>query len=156
MMEKSIYSDNSAQVSHFLGVDFGRSKIGLALADSETRMAFAYDTIKNDGIFLSKLKEIIEKENIKTIVMGVTRYGGDEKNADEKIEFGDKIERELGIAVMFQDEMFTTKMAQENIKLRGGSNIAKDDDKEAARIILQSWLDRNVQASRAKISSHES
>ncbi|NTW27695.1 MAG: Holliday junction resolvase RuvX [Candidatus Moranbacteria bacterium] len=155
-MDKSIGSSNMAQVSTFLGVDFGTAKIGLALADEETRMAFAYDTLKNDKEFLSKLREIIEQEHVKTIVMGVTRFGGDSKNADEKIEFGEKIERELGIAVMFQDEMFTTKMAQENIKMRGGRNIAESDDKEAARIILQSWLDRNVTAQRVKAITHES
>ena len=143
-------------VGTFLGVDFGKAKIGLALADEETRMAFAYDTIKNDKDFLDKLREIVEQEHVKTIIMGVTRFGGDDKNADEKIEFGEKIESELGIAVMFQDEMFTTKMAHENIKMRGGSNIAQSDDKEAARIILQSWLDRNVEASRSKTWSHES
>ena len=155
-MEKSIDSSNRPEISHFLGVDFGKAKIGLALADEETRMAFAYDTIKNNGEFLEKLRGIVEDEQVKIIVIGVTRFGTDEKNADEKIVFGEMIEKKLGIAVMFQDEMFTTKMAQENIKLRGGSNIAKTDDKEAARIILQSWLDRNVQAARPKISSHES
>jgi putative Holliday junction resolvase len=143
-------------LGHFLGVDFGKAKIGLALADEETRMAFAYDTLKNDKDFLDKLREIIEKESVKTIIMGVTRYGGDTENADEKIEFGEKIEKELGIAVMFEDEMFTTKMAQENIKMRGGRDIAKTDDKEAARIILQSWLDRKVQASMVRTSSHVS
>lgn len=143
-------------LGHFLGVDFGQAKIGLALADEETRMAFAYDTFKNDKDFMDKLREIVEQEHVKAIIMGVTRYGGDPTNADEKIKFGEKIEKELGIAVMFQDEMFTTKMAHENIKMRGGRNIAETDDKEAARIILQSWLDRDVQATRVQTSSHES
>jgi RNase H-fold protein (predicted Holliday junction resolvase) len=40
--------------------------------------------------------------------------------------------------------MFTTKMAQENIKKRGEKNISKMDDQEAARIILQSWLDKDI------------
>jgi RNase H-fold protein (predicted Holliday junction resolvase) len=52
------------------------------------------------------------------------------------------LEKELGVPVAYQDEMFTTKMAQENIKARGGRNIAAADDQEAARIILQSWLDK--------------
>jgi putative Holliday junction resolvase len=155
-MDKSIDSLNSAQISSFLGVDFGKAKIGLALADSETRMAFAYDTIKNDGEFFSKLGEIIKKENVKTIVIGITRHEKDQKSADEKVYFGEKIEKEFEIAVMFEDEMFTTKMAQDNIKLRGGRNIAQTDDKEAARIILQSWLDRDVQATYIQASSHVS
>ena len=155
-MDKSIGGDNSAQTSHFLGVDFGKAKIGLALADSETRMAFAYDTLENNKDFLDKLREVIEKENVKTIIVGITRHEKDQKSADEKVAFGEMIERQLNTLVMFEDEMFTTKMAQENIKMRGGRNIAKTDDKEAARIILQSWLDRNVQAPGVKILSHES
>ncbi|MEI7890600.1 MAG: Holliday junction resolvase RuvX [bacterium] len=133
-----------AQVSTFLGVDYGKSKIGLAIADEETRMAFAYDTIKNDGDFFSKLKQIAKEKDVKMIVLGVTWHQNDQAGEDEKIEFGNKLEKELGIAVMFQDEMFTTKMAQDNIKMHGGKNIAESDDKEAARIILQSWLDRQA------------
>jgi len=149
-MNKSIDSSNMAQVSTFLGLDFGTAKIGLALADEETRMAFAHSTLANDREFLDKLRDITQQEHVKMIIMGVTRFGGDEKNADEKIE-------ELGIAVMFQDEMFTTKMAHANIKMRGGRDIAKTDDQEAARIILQSWLDRNVQTQKfVRTITHES
>ena len=35
-------------ISHYLGIDYGKSNVGLALADSETKMAFAYKTLKND------------------------------------------------------------------------------------------------------------
>ena len=143
-MSKSIDMSNGAEISHVLGLDFGKSKIGLALADSETRMAFAFDTLKNDKDFLKNLKEIVESENVKTIVIGVARHEKDLKSAEEKNDFGKKIEKQFSVEVAYQDEMFTTKMAQENIKKRGGKNIAEFDDKEAARIILQSWLDRQV------------
>jgi putative Holliday junction resolvase len=143
-MKKSIDSPNGAEISSFLGIDFGQAKIGLAIADSETRMAFAFDTLKNDSQFLTKLKEIAKEKNVETIVIGVTRHEKDEKSAEEKISFAKKIEEELGAKVECQDEMFTTKMAQDNIKKRGGKNIAKTDDQEAARIILQSWLDKTA------------
>ncbi|KKP97294.1 MAG: hypothetical protein US25_C0053G0010 [Candidatus Moranbacteria bacterium GW2011_GWE1_36_7] len=151
MMIKSIDSQDSANVSHYLGLDFGVAKIGLAIADEETQMAFAFDTLKNDSNFMRNLAEILERKNVKTIVMGLAWHEKDEESFDRKMAFGKKIEKELKIAVMFQDEMFTTKMAHQNIKLRGGKNIAEHDDSEAARIILQSWIDN-----RSKISSHES
>jgi len=141
-MEKSIGSSNEAEVSHIIGIDFGKSKIGLAIADSETRMAFAFDTLENDKDFLQKLREIITKEDVKTIIMGMTKHDKDTESAKEKIIFTKMIEKEIGIPIIFQDEMFTTKMAQDNIKQRGGRNIARTDDQEAARIILQSWLER--------------
>lgn len=138
----SIGSSNEAEISHILGIDYGKSKIGLAIADSETRMAFAFDTLANDKNFLQKFKEIIAKEDVKTIVMGMVSHEKDTQSAEEKIKFAKMIEKEIGMPVVFQDEMFTTKMAQDNIKQRGGKNITKTDDQEAARIILQSWLDR--------------
>ena len=141
-MEMSIGSSNEAEVGHILGIDFGQSKIGLAIADEETRMAFAFDTLANDKNFVKKLKEIVAKEDVKAIVMGMTKHDKDAESAKEKIRFAEMIEKEIGMPIVFQDEMFTTKMAQDNIKQRGGRNIAKTDDKEAARIILQSWLER--------------
>lgn len=141
-MSMSIDSQDSAQISHILGVDFGMAKIGLAIADDETKMAFAYDTLKNDKEFLKNLKEIVSCENVKTVVIGMTRHQKDDESAKEKLNFAKTIENELGIEIVFHEEMFTTKMAQANIKMRGGRNIAASDDQEAARIILQSWLDR--------------
>jgi len=141
--ELNQYIKNMAQISAILGIDYGKSKIGLAIADQETKMAFAYDTIKNDGEFLRKLKDIIEKENIKTIVLGMTKHTNDEKSVQEKLDFAKMIEKEAEVNVVFQEEMFTTKMAQANIKMRGGKNIAALDDQEAARIILQEWLDQD-------------
>ncbi len=141
----SIDSQNSAKINHCLGIDFGTAKIGLALADTETKIAFAYAAIKNDKDFLQKLAEIIEKENVKKIILGKSgKLGGSglvQKSFNiEKI--GERIEKELGIPVAYQEEMFTTKMAQDNLKKKGAKNIQKYDDREAARIILQSWLDK--------------
>ncbi len=133
---------NMAEESTYLGIDFGRSKIGLAIADEETRMAFAFDTLKNDNKFLENLRKIMVSKQVKTIIIGMVRHENDPESAAEKEKFGQMLEKELGVPVAYQDEMFTTKMAQENIKARGGRNIAAADDQEAARIILQSWLDK--------------
>ncbi|EKD46611.1 MAG: hypothetical protein ACD_67C00149G0003 [uncultured bacterium] len=143
-MNKSIGSENEAKISHYLGIDFGKSKIGLAIADEETKMAFAFDTLKNDAEFLKKLSGIVLDENVKTIIMGMTSHQKDEESAQEKMNFAEKIKKETGVKVFFQEEMFTTKMAQANIKMHGGKNIAKFDDQESARIILQAWLDSDA------------
>lgn len=130
-----------AKENSFLGLDFGRAKIGLALADGETRMAFALGTLKNDQQFQEKLKKIIVEKNISKLIIGTTKHEKDLQSSEEKIKFGKQLEETLGIPVEFFDEMFTTKMAHENLKMHGGKNIAQFDDQEAARIILQGWLD---------------
>ncbi|EKE24988.1 MAG: hypothetical protein ACD_5C00336G0001 [uncultured bacterium] len=140
-MTKSIDMANEAQLSHVLGVDFGLSKIGLAIADEETKMAFAFDILKNDKQLFDNLRDILIEKNIKKVVLGMTKHEKDSDSFMEKENFAKRLKEELSVHVFLQEEMFTTKMAHANIKLHGKKNISATDDKEAARIILQSWLD---------------
>lgn len=169
-MEKSIYTDNKPNISlvphhsnsfgsansektqknkkdelvlgHVLAIDFGVSKVGLAMADTETRIAFVYGVIPNDKDLLNKLTEIIFKEDVKVVVIGIPVFMHKAKEEYIGVLFGNKLKEKVGIEMKYQNEMFTTKMAQENIKERGERNIAQKDDQEAAKIILQDWLDK--------------
>ena len=134
---------NKAKISHFLGIDYGAADVGLALADSETRMAFAHGTLKNDKNLLQKITEIVERENVEAIIIGVPSYINRDDVKYEGEKLGEAIEKELKIKVYYQNEMFTTKMAQANLIEKGIRGIKKHDDEEAARIILQEWLDNN-------------
>ena len=131
---------NSAEISHVLGVDFGSSKVGLAVADMETKIAFALITLKNNADLMNNLVKIISEKEIGKIIVGVTKYANQEDQA--KKNFGAKLIEKFNLPVEYQNEMFTTKMAQNNIKETGVKNIAQKDDQESAKIILQSWLDR--------------
>jgi len=137
----SIGSQNSAEISHILGIDFGKSKIGLAVADTETKIAFALTTLENNNALFDNLAKIITEKEIGMIVLGMTEYGNQED--EEKIAFAKDLEEKLGLPVKMQNEMFTTKMAQDNLKESGAKNVGKIDDAESAKIILQSFLDKN-------------
>jgi len=126
----------------FLGVDFGKSKIGLAIADEETKIAFSFDTLKNDGEFWKNIKEICKCEGVRMIIVGTPSYDINRDGAEAAGKFAEKMEKETGIGVELEDEMFTTKMAQAGLRERGSKNVSAIDDSAAARIILQSWLDR--------------
>lgn len=138
----SIYRPNSAETSHILGIDFGKAKVGLALADAETKMAFGYDTIKNDKNLLHNLGGIIAKEGVTIVVIGVPGYVVKHDEEYDQKALGKLLEINTGVEVYYAEEMFTTKMAQDNLKEKGAKGVGKGDDKEAARIILQSWLDK--------------
>jgi putative Holliday junction resolvase len=136
-------SENSIKIKYYLSVDYGQSKIGLAIADSETRIAFAYDTIKNDKDLLQNILDIVRKEKIETVVIGVPKRTGDNKVAYA----GEKLGKALGekeIDVVYQDEIYSTKIARENLKEKGFKNINRFDDEEAARIILDSWMSKKL------------
>lgn len=154
----SITELKKPNISHYLGIDYGKSKVGLAMADSETRMAFAYATLENDKNLLQKLAEIVEKENISKIIIGVASYINREEvypvksrgagapsaqfnRASPGEKLGNFLKDKLRIDVEYQDEMFTTREAQRNLIEKGVKGIKRYDDQEAARIILQGWLD---------------
>ncbi|MFC1608831.1 Holliday junction resolvase RuvX [Patescibacteria group bacterium] len=128
-------------MNNFLGIDWGISMIGLSLADEETRIAFAYDTLKNDNNFFSKLSAIIKEELVGVIVLGVPVTESHNISFNAK-EVGARMEKELGVKVFYQDEMFTTKIAEKNLINRDLKKIKRFDNQESARIILQDWLDK--------------
>jgi putative transcription antitermination factor YqgF len=139
----SIDHQNSPEISHYLGIDYGTADVGLALADVETKMAFAYNTLKNDKNFLQNLGEIINKENVKMVIIGVPSYVNREGVEYDGEKLGKTLEKNLGVEVEYQNEMFTTKMAQAHLIEKQVKGIKRYDDQEAARIILQEYLDNN-------------
>lgn len=126
---------------NYLGIDYGARKIGVALAHEETRLALAYGVLQNDETFLQNIGALIEKEEIGTIVIGIHKsdtFVGEHEG--EKL--GKRIAEAFQVAVEYQDEMFTSKMAQQNLISKGYTEVSAHDDAEAASILLQSWLDR--------------
>ena len=144
----SITSSKTANTSHYLGVDFGKSKIGLAVADSETRIAFSYGVLKNDKDLVKNLEKIIKKEGIDRIIIGVQMEvrppsgGRTSKPIGEIEKFIRLIRNKLRIPIEYQNEMYSTREAERNLLEKGAKRIKRFDDQEAARVILQSWLDR--------------
>lgn len=137
----------NANTSHILGIDYGQSKIGLAIADSETRIASGYAVLDNDKNFLPKLAEIVEKEGISKIIIGEIQYPSVASRhlpSSEGRKFGEWLANNLKIEVEYKNEMFTTRQAHQNLIEKGMKGIKRFDDQEAARIILQSWLDSKV------------
>lgn len=130
------------KIFNYLGIDWGKADIGLALADGETKIAFAHKTLKNDKNFLQELAKIITKENVRKVVIGIPSYINREEIEYDGETLGKIVEANLGVNVYYQNEMFTTKMAQANLIKKGAKKIKRYDDQEAARIILQEWLDK--------------
>ncbi|MGB5018360.1 MAG: RuvX/YqgF family protein [Candidatus Moraniibacteriota bacterium] len=141
--------------NNYLGVDWGSSKVGIALAHAETGVALAYSTLRNDEFFMDNLLRLIALEDIGTVVIGISTRNALRSNAGgpshvnrEEVEYeGEKLgklirEQLPGTHIAYQDEMFTTKMAQANLIERGEKHVGRHDDAEAARIILQSYMDR--------------
>jgi putative Holliday junction resolvase len=124
-----------------LGLDWGQRKIGLAIAEPEIAIASAFDVIENNEHIFEELHKVIEQNNIDMIVIGKSAHLSQEDNTKLIESFGDTCCEELGLAVVFVPEMFSTREAHTNLKSAGKKNLDDKDDAEAARIILQQYLD---------------
>lgn len=135
---------------NYLGFDWGAAKIGVAIAHAETRLALAYGALKNDEEIMEEIGILIEKEGIGTVVIGV--HVNDTFVAKHEGEaLGERLAKQFAVRVAYQDEMFTSKMAQGNLVAQGYRKVATLDDAEAARILLQSFLDKSASLSLSNV-----
>lgn len=118
---------------YFLGIDWGESRCGLALADSENRIASGLKEIKQRAL-INELDDLRKKFFVGKIILG---------EVDNKKFNQDVLSiKNVGIEVVFENEKFSTLLAQRNLKESNKKEISKNDNIESARIILQTWLDR--------------
>lgn len=119
---------------NYLGVDWGKSKIGLAVGDSELRIASPFGVV---GKF-SELMNVIKEEEIDVVILGrPKKMSGNDEFLDEYDEFVGRLSD--CVRVDFVDERLTTKEASGLI--RGFKKKGGEDD-VAAMLILQGWLDK--------------
>jgi len=123
-----------------LAIDYGEKKVGLAMADTETRIATPYKILTNDKDLLVKLKDICLKEEIGKIVVGVplTLKSASSKQTNIVLKFIDKLRKATYIDIVEQDERMSSAYAKSLLKEMKVKHL---DDDVAAMIILQSYLD---------------
>ncbi len=135
--------EETLETEHFLGIDYGKAKVGLAVADSEVKIAFAHSTLDSDRNVFDKIGDIVVKESVGTVIIGKPKET-EQYDSVSVSRFASEIADMFPlIKIEFEDEMFTTKMAEDRLKEKGAKKIKNLDNQEAARIILQSWLDSN-------------
>ncbi len=125
--------------TNFLGIDWGEKEVGVALAHAETRLALALSIFENDDLLWKKLEACIIENEAGTVVMGIPHYK-EEGTMNKAKHFSYVFQKHFPqVAVRLSDEMFTSKMAKENL-LENGRKDQKDHA-EAARILLSEWLE---------------
>lgn len=134
----------------YLGIDYGSKRVGLAISDESSSMAFPYKIVPNNMELLDTIHNICGTEEVGAIVLGESHdlSGQPNKIMGSIEEFKRNIEAELDIPVYFQKEFMTTIEARG----RGGKEtnnakkVTKDKqvgaDASAAALILQRFLDK--------------
>tara|TARA_B100001123_G_scaffold438548_1_gene573574 strand:- start:797 stop:1258 length:462 start_codon:yes stop_codon:yes gene_type:complete len=130
-----------------LSLDYGESKVGIAISDPNCTIALpseVYKRNKTDKDFIY-IKEFIEKNDIQAVLIGMP-YNMDGTEGEKCIEvknFTNKLLEFININIIFWDERFSTQ-AQEKILIEQDLSRKKRKkviDKLAAGYFLQSFLD---------------
>jgi len=131
----------------YLGVDLGRARIGLALADDVLRSASPLKTLHRQGSAkdLAELRRVLEEWEVEQAVVGLPLNMDGTEGASARLAraFAAGLAAELEIPVDLFDERLSTFEAEERLRARGIS--AREGrsrvDAEAAAVILQGWLE---------------
>lgn len=136
-----------------MGLDVGDKTVGIAVSDELGYTAQGIMTLERVGIRkdTGKIIDMIKEYGCDTIVIGLPKsLSGDDSLQTKKVrEFRVMLENKMrstgmkNISVVWQDERLTTVMA-ERVLIEADVSRAKRKkviDKQAAVIILQSYLD---------------
>src|SRR3989338_1828102 len=138
-----------------LSLDYGDKRIGLALGDTQAKVAVPYGVLENRGrtYVVHQLKILIKKEDIGTLLVGlplaltrkkavaITLRDVANEQMRKVLRFIDDARNAVAIPVETIDERLSTREADH--RTRGQKkNVVASRDAIAAAIILQSYLDR--------------
>jgi len=166
-------TSSEARRTRILGIDYGRARIGLAIADALTALARPLDTLEriNRNEDMRRLREIVRTHGVKQIVVGLPlRLDGTHgEMAEEASRFAERVRKQLGVPVEMIDERLTSWEAERLLEEQAG-RVLRDDakgghgkrkpapprssvDAIAAAVILKEYLEQHQPAK--EIQFHE-
>jgi len=127
-----------------LGIDLGRKRIGLALGNTDNKLAVGLPTIINNKKVFRQISQIINDHNIQKLIVGLpkTLNGKIGQQASYTRKWAKDLSDHLGVEVEYEDERLSSKMARDSL-IAIGQKLSKEGiDQAAAVLILQHYLDK--------------
>jgi putative Holliday junction resolvase len=135
-----------------LGIDFGRSRIGVAISDELRLLAHPLETIPAGKNAAKRIAEIVRERKIDHVVVGLPRNmdGTFGAAASEAQKFVQELRALIPRDITTWDERLTTVAAHRALREAGKKTRATRGyvDQVAAQMILQGYLDRQQEAAR--------
>lgn len=123
-------------ITRYIGIDYGEKRIGLALGDSESRIAIPFDVVAD----ISAVIKIIRDEEIDEIVVGLPLTMKSENGIMSAMvnRFIAELMAKTRLPIIEIDERLSSITAD---KLLGGKDKTRRDA-VAAMVILQTYFDK--------------
>lgn len=122
-------------MSTCLGIDWGEKRIGLALGETETKIATPFKTVSS----LEELLSEIKAEEIELLVMGSPRkMSGAAADNPAWLDFLARLQKQSACPLVLLDERLSSLAAD---ALPGNKKTKAGRDEIAAALILQNYFD---------------
>ena len=166
MVPDTLKEQKTREHRSILAVDYGRVRIGLAIADAETQMPQPLSTLEriNRNEDMRRLRELVREHGVRQIVVGLPlRLDGTRGEMAEEVErFAQRLRKQIGVPVELVDERLTSWEAERLLEEVQGRFIHDEKlgaarkqkkaqskmtvDAVAAAVILKEYLERQGQA----------
>ena len=133
------------KIMRYVGIDFGRKRVGIAMSDEEGKIAFPKAVYLNDKKLLERISDCCKENSATGIILGESKNYKGENNPIMKdiLKFKAEIEKATSLTVLMEPEFMTSSEAE---KMRAEGDNAEMLDASAAAVILQSYLSRKENA----------
>jgi putative Holliday junction resolvase len=160
-------AEGAPKAARILALDYGRARIGMAIADAEARLARPLGTLEriNRNEDMRRLRELVREQGVKQVIVGLPlRLDGTRgEMAEETERFAGRIRKQIVVPVEMVDERLTSWEAERILEeevgrkfsQRGPEHTATRKKKEdgrvsvdavAAMVILREYLERTSAA----------
>lgn len=160
---------NACGDGKILGLDYGRVRIGLALAESSAAIAQPFGTLHriNRNEDMRRLREFVREHGVKLVVVGLPlRLDGSRgEMAEETERFAQRMRKQIGVSVEMADERLTSWQAERVLEEEFGRSSKHTQgarerkgaekftaDSVAATIVLREYLARIPSATQGSIA----
>jgi putative Holliday junction resolvase len=121
-----------------LAFDYGTKRIGVAIGNSETRLASPLKTIQNKNIdeTIQLIQQIIKEWEVTLFVVGRPTHpdGAEHEMTKRATRFGNQLHGRLHLPVHWIDERYTSAVVDD---------LEGDIDSQAAVLILEQYFQEN-------------
>ena len=147
MMTLEEFKKKQSDKCRLIGLDLGSKRIGVSICDEKQLIATPFKTINRSTAkeLVDELKNIIEENNIKGIIIGnpLNMDGSSGSSAQSVKDTSNNIEKSINLPICLWDERLSTVGAF-NLSNQLDVNVTKREkniDQNAAAFILQGAID---------------
>lgn len=127
---------------NILGIDYGETRIGLAIASDQALLPRPHGILRNDDKIIEEIDQIIRNENVSDVIVGLPRNqsGQETKQTGVVREFAKQLKSRLPVDISFADESLSSRRAESIRREFKDRKKGEPIDDLAACFILEEFI----------------